>query len=150
MLIDIFRGIANSLFNWDVLRDKENTKVCTDLKSNLKIQMIKMDRRGLFRFKIQPEDTNDDEDGLYRWAMVTNSPLSSTWKSFPCDNGGLMGILKVSIDTYNILSINRHLLSSTTFYCHCFPVSSKLLKMWTNFAKRSNPTPEDDADLDFK
>ena len=146
MLIDIFRGIANSLFNWDVLRDKENTKVCT----NLKVQMIKMDRRGLFRFKILLEDTNYDQDGSSRWVMVTNSPFSSTWKSFPCDNGGLMGILKVSIDTYNILSINRHLLSSTPFYCHRFPVSSKLLKMWTNFAKQSHPTPEEDADLDFK
>ena len=97
MLIDVFRGIANSLFNWDVLRDKENTKVCT----NLKIQMIKMDRRGLFRFKIQSEDTND-EDGLYRWAMVTNSPLSSTWRSFLCDNAGLRRILKVSINLYYI------------------------------------------------
>ena len=40
MLINIFRGIANSLFNWDVLRDKQNTKVCWDLKSNLNIQNI--------------------------------------------------------------------------------------------------------------
>ena len=40
--------------------------------------------------------------------------------------------------------------SSTPFDCHNFSVSSKLLKMWTNFAKQSNPTPEEDADLDFK
>ena len=29
-------------------------------------------------------------------------------------------------------------------------VSTRLLKMWTNFAKSSNPTPEGDSDLDFK
>ena len=40
--------------------------------------------------------------------------------------------------------------SYTKFDRHDFSVSSRLLKMWTNFAKLSNPTPEEDAELDFK
>jgi len=31
-----------------------------------------------------------------------------------------------------------------------FKASSRLLKMWTNFAKLSNPTPGEDTELDFK
>ena len=36
---------------------------------------------------------------------------------------------------------------NTIYY---FSVSSRLLKMWTNFAKLSNPTPEEDTEIDFK
>jgi len=77
------RGIANSLFNWDVLRDKQNTKVGHGDELTLIFHMEKF-------------------------------PLRQRWSE------------------------------------EDFKVSSKLLKMWTNFAKWSNPTPEEDADLDFK
>jgi len=77
------RGIANSLFNWDVLRDKQNTKVGHGDELTLIFRMEKF-------------------------------PLRQRWSE------------------------------------EDFNVSSKLLKMWTNFAKQSNPTPEEDADLNFK
>ena len=46
--------------------------------------------------------------------------------------------------------LSCHLLSSIPFNLDYFSVSSRLLKMRTNFAKQSNPTPEEDSELDYK
>ena len=63
-------------------------------------------------------------------------PLRQRWSENDFKGGLIIFFILIKVE----MNLNDNLIS----------VSTRLLKMWTNFAKSSNPTPEGDSDLDFK